>query len=156
MPKLRIKLIIFLASLMLITASHAQTTPKKTNSVSEEPIMQAGGYSNISNAKLEELVNQGVLLVDIRRAEEWQQTGILKGSKTITFFDKTGRLDPNFLPKFTAIAKPDQPVILICRTGNRTKFASEAIVKQLGYKNVMNVTQGIMGWIAEKRPVTKY
>jgi len=46
--------------------------------------------------------------------------------------------------------------MLICRTGNRTKAASEALVKQLGYKNVMNVTTGITGWIAEKRPVTKY
>ena len=97
-----------------------------------------------------------MLIVDIRRKEEWQQTGIVKGSKTITFFDRTGRINQEFVPQFTAIAKPDQPVILICRTGNRTKAASEAIAKQLGYKNVMNVTTGIMGWITQKRPVVKY
>ncbi len=121
-----------------------------------DPIPQAGGYSNIDNAKLKELVAQGVVLVDIRRQEEWQQTGIIKGSKTITFFDKTGRINPNFVPEFTALVKQDQPVALICRTGNRTQAASQAVAQQLGYKSVMNVTHGITGWIAEKRPVEKY
>ena len=121
-----------------------------------DPIPQAGGYSNIENAKLQELVDHGVLLVDIRRKEEWQQTGIVEGSKTITFFDKTGNINPNFVAEFTTVAKPDQPVMLICRTGNRTQAAGQAIAQQLGYKFVMNVTRGITGWIAEKRPVAKY
>ena len=105
---------------------------------------------------LQEFLNQGVLLVDIRREEEWQQTGIVEGSKTITFFDKMGNINKHFVPQFTAIAKPDQPVMLICRTGNRTQAVSRALVEQLGYKNVMNVTTGIVGWIAEKRSVDKY
>lgn len=144
---------------MSITACNSKpeaVVDAKLASPAPEPQMQAGGYSNITNAKLQELLNQGVVLVDIRREEEWQQTGIVKGSKTITFFDKTGHVSNDFLPKFTAIAKTDQPIMLICRTGNRTKAASDALVNQLGYKNVMNVTTGIMGWIAEKRPVANY
>ena len=125
------------------------------NSVNQ-PVMQAGGYSNINNDKLQQLLDDNVVVIDIRREEEWQQTGIIKDSKPITFFDKTGRVKSDFVSKFTAITKPDQPVILICRTGNRTKAASEAIVKHLGYKNVMNVTNGITRWIGEKRPVVKY
>jgi len=149
--------ILFFISWMFITTSYAKTEAAvDTKSKPAEAVMQAGGYSNISNAKLQELLDQGVLLVDIRREEEWQHTGIVEGSKPITFFDRTGNVSNDFLPKFTAIAKTDQPIMLICRTGNRTKAASEALVKQLGYKNVMNVTTGIMGWIAEKRPVTKY
>lgn len=148
------KIVLFLC-FIFFTNSHADTKLKTSNIVAE-PIMQAGGYSNISNAKLQQLLDNNVLLIDIRRKEEWQQTGIVKGSKTITFFDKTGRVNNDFVPKFTAFAKPDQPVILICRTGNRTKAASEALVKHLGYKNVMNVTDGITRWIAEKRPVVKY
>ena len=156
MQNLKIKTISLLASLIFITACNANTETSEDVTTTAEPVMQAGGYSNISNAKLQELVSQGVLLVDIRREEEWRQTGIVEGSKTITFFDGTGSLSPDFLPKFTAIANSNEAVILICRTGNRTKAASEAIAKQLGYKNVMNVTTGIMGWIAEKRPVIKY
>lgn len=121
-----------------------------------EPIPQPGGYSNIDNAKLKELMDQGVAIVDIRLEEEWLQTGIVKGSKTITFFDRMGRINPKFVPEFTAIVKQDQRVALICRTGSRTQAASQAVAEQLGYKNVMNVTHGITGWIAERRPVDKY
>lgn len=135
-------------------SSSETTAPAPSKIAMSTP--QADGYSNINNAKLEELVKQGVTLVDIRLKEEWQQTGIVKGSKTITFFDKTGRISPNFVPDFTAAVKPDQPVALICRTGNRTQAASKAIAQQLGYKNVMNVTHGITGWISENRPVVEY
>ena len=164
--------IIFFGFLLsILTACNANTnvdsstvvnTAKNTsnkevaNTKVADPIPQPGGYSNIDNAKLKELAKQGVLLVDIRRKEEWQQTGIVEGSKTITFFDRTGNINPNFVPEFTALAKPDQPVMLICRTGNRTQAASRAIAEQLGYKNVMNVTNGITGWMAEKRPVSSY
>ncbi len=121
-----------------------------------EPIPQAGGYSNIDNATLQQFINQGVTVIDIRRQEEWQQTGIVKGSKTITFFDKRGQINPRFVPEFTALTNPEKPVALICRTGNRTQAASQAIAQQLGYKNVFNVTHGITGWIADKRNVESY
>lgn len=152
------KVNIFFISLFLsLTACNADNTKGSSSTVkAAEPIPQQGGYSNIENAKLKELIEQGVTVVDIRRQEEWQQTGIIKGSKTITFFDHTGRINPNFVPEFRAIAKQDRPVILICRTGNRTQAASQAVAQQLGYKAVLNVTHGITGWIAEKRPVVKY
>ncbi len=122
----------------------------------ENAAVQPNGVVNINDAKLQTLLDQGVTLVDIRLPEEWRQTGIVKGSKTITFFDRTGRINPDFVPQFTALVKPDQPVALICRTGNRTMAASDAIARQLGYKHVYNVKHGITGWLSEKRPVVKY
>jgi len=155
--------IVIVSLLLPLAACNAKTslssvTPAASPSTvkAAAPIPQAGGYSNIDNAKLKELIAQGVTIVDIRREEEWQQTGIVGGSKTITFFDNMGRINPNFVPEFTALVKADQPVALICRTGNRSQAASQAVAQQLGYKNVMNVTHGITGWIAEKRPVAKY
>ncbi len=137
-------------------ASVKSVVPATTASKQADPVKQAGGFTIIDNAKLQELLDKGVTLVDIRRPEEWQQTGIIKGSKTITFFDRTGRINPKFLPEFTSLVKPDQPVALICRTGNRSKAASQAIAQQLGYKHVMDVGHGITSWIGEKRPVVKY
>ncbi len=128
----------------------------KTDTTVAAPIPQSGGYSNIDYAQLEKMMKDGVTLVDIRRKEEWQQTGIVKGAKTITFFNRNGSINPNFVPEFTAIAKADKAVALMCRTGSRTRAASQAIVQQLGYKKVYNVTHGITGWIAEKRPVVPY
>jgi len=156
-----IKLVVFLAILPLAACnSEAQVKSVVPNTATEsraiEPVLQAGGYHNIDNTKLQAMLDKGITLVDIRLPEEWRQTGIIKGSKTITFFERSGRINPNFVPEFTALVKPDQPVALICRTGNRTKAASEAIAKQLGYKQVYNVTHGITRWIAEKRPVVKY
>ena len=113
-------------------------------------------YSNVNNEELQKMIDDGVLVIDIRREEEWKQTGIIAGSKTITFFDRAGRISPDFLPKFTAVAKKDQAVVLICRSGARTKVASQAIAQQLGYKKVVNVTNGIMSWITEKRPISVY
>jgi rhodanese-related sulfurtransferase len=145
---------------ILLSACGGSSTNTQTDTASTKaanaPIPQTGGYSNTDNAQLEKLIKEGVTLVDIRREEEWLQTGIVKGANTITFFTRTGRINPNFMAEFTALVKPEQPVALICRTGNRTRAASKAIAQQLGYKKVYNVTRGITGWIAEKRPVVTY
>ncbi|MCK5895416.1 MAG: rhodanese-like domain-containing protein [Cocleimonas sp.] len=157
-----IALSIFLSACGSETNTQAETsTPATTQQGAAAqplsiPVPQVGSYSNINNAQLEQLMKQGVTLVDIRRQEEWQQTGIVQGANTITFFTRTGRINPEFMPQFTALVKADQPVALICRTGNRTRAASQAIAKQLGYKKVYNVTRGITGWIGEKRPVVTY
>ena len=163
MKNMKNKLSLVLATIFLLTISACNSTSTSGSSSANqaatktaEPIPQAGGYSNIDNAKLQELIKEGVTLVDIRRIEEWQQTGVVKGSKTITFFDNRGRINPNFVPEFTAITDQEKPVIIICRTGSRSQAASQAISTQLGYKKVLNVTHGITGWIAEKRPVARY
>ena len=149
-----ILLSLLLSALLSITGCNAKTDSQTARAT--DPVPQAGGYSNIDNAKLQELLKQGVPLVDIRLEQEWKQTGIIQGSKTITFFDRTGRINPNFVPEFTKLVKKDQPVAIICRTGNRSVAASQAIAQQLGYKKVFNVTHGITGWIKENRPVVKY
>jgi len=112
-------------------------------------------FTNVSNEELEKLLDQGVTLVDIRLPEEWRQTGIIKGSHTITLFDKNGRVAEDFISKFSAITSPEKPVALICRTGNRSRAASTMLVKQLGYKDVYNVTKGITDWIRNGRPVAR-
>lgn len=132
------------------------TTTETTATPTESPIPQPGGYSNISNTLLQSMLDQGITVIDIRREEEWRETGIIEGVTPITFFQKNGRLNPNFLDSFNAVTSPDKPVALICRSGNRTQAASKAIAQQLGYKEVYNVTYGIKGWLKEKRPVVSY
>lgn len=148
---------------LLINTGHAETqgsstvlAQNDTPSAADAPIPQPGGYSNISNAQLEKLIDEGVTVIDIRLEEEWRETGIVEGVTPITFFMANGQINPQFLPEFTTAVKPEQPVALICRSGNRTQAASRAIAQQLGYKSVYNVTYGIKGWLAEKRPVVSY
>lgn len=102
---------------------------------------------NIDNAELTRLMSTGVAVVDIRTAPEWKETGIVPGSHLFTLFDERGRADaPAWLEKVKSVAKPEQPVVVICRTGNRTKPASQFLSQQAGYKTVYNVTKGITAW----------
>ncbi len=109
---------------------------------------------NIDNAELARLTAKGVPLIDIRTAGEWKSTGIIPGSKLLTFFNEKGDANPAlWLSSAKGIAKPDQPVILICRSGNRTRAAAQYLSEQAGYKTVYNVSSGLNGWLSERRAV---
>ena len=111
-------------------------------------------YTNVDNAQLKALLAQGVPLYDIRRPEEWRQTKVVEGSRTLTYVDASGLANPEFLPRFTAEVGKNDPVVLICRSGSRTdKLARELAAR--GYTKVHSVQGGIMGWIAENHPVVK-
>ena len=112
-------------------------------------------YTNVDNAGLKKLVDEGIPLFDVRRPEEWRETGVVKGSRLLTFVDEAGRVKPGFLETLTQRISPDQPVALICRTGNRTDVLARYLVDKLGYQQVYNVREGITGWIGDGLPVNR-
>jgi rhodanese-related sulfurtransferase len=120
---------------------------------SATPGMQQSGVQDVSNAELEALQQKGVTLIDIRLPEEWQQTGVVKNSQLLTFFNASGAVNPQFVSEATAIAAPGGEVAIICRTGNRTRAAAEMLVQAGIYNRVYNVTDGITGWIGAGKPV---
>lgn len=108
---------------------------------------------DIDNAELARLQAAGVPVIDVRTAPEWEETGIVPGSRLLTFFDDQGKADPPaWLARASRLARPDQPVVVICRSGNRTKAVSQ-FMSQQGYSRVYNVRDGIRAWIKEGRPV---
>jgi rhodanese-related sulfurtransferase len=134
--------------------SRAESLDNTGKAAVNQGATQQGSITNVSNAELQKLLDQGVTLVDIRRPEEWQETGVIAGSQRLTLFTANGSVAPNFLSDLEKAASRDKPVALICRTGNRTRAGSE-MVAQAGYGQVYNVTKGITGWIAEGRAVTR-
>lgn len=112
-------------------------------------------YGNVNNAELQMMLEQNTPIYDVRRPEEWRQTGVIEGSKLLTFVDASGRLQPDFIDRFTAAIGQNDPVILICRTGSRTSTLARLLVEQLGYTRVYNVRDGITRWISDDRPVTR-
>ena len=112
-------------------------------------------YTNVDNAALKTLIAQGVPVYDVRRAEEWRSTGVVEGSRMLTYVDKSGRPDPEFLPRFTAEVGKNDPVILICRTGNRTDKLARELMEKHGYTRVYNVRNGITHWTREHNPVIR-
>ena len=110
-------------------------------------------YTNVDNTELKALMDKGVPLYDVRRAEEWRQTKVVEGSHTLTYVDKSGKPNPDFLPRFTAEVGKNDPVILICRTGSRTDALARELMA-MGYTQVYNVRHGITRWIGDGNPVT--
>ena len=109
---------------------------------------------DIDSAQLAQMTKNGVTVIDIRTKPEWEETGIVPGSKLLAFFDERGKADPAaWLDKVKPLAGPNDPVIVICRSGNRTKAVSQFLSQQAGYAKVYNVKSGIKGWIADKGAV---
>ena len=100
------------------------------------------------------MIEQNVAIFDVRRPTEWHQTGIVEGSQLLTFVDSNGRIKADFFNRFSAAVDKDQPVILICRTGNRTSTLARLLVEKMGFTQIYNVRNGITQWIREKRPIT--
>ena len=99
----------------------------------------------------------GGIVIDIRREEEWKETGILQGSNTITAFTKDGNIHPDFPKKFFDLINDiDVPILLYCRTGNRTGILGQALIDQVGQTNVSHLSEGIVGWKKQGLPTVDY
>ncbi|AXS40023.1 FKBP-type peptidyl-prolyl cis-trans isomerase [Breoghania sp. L-A4] len=118
--------------------------------------VRAKSYTDLDNDALKARIAAGTTIVDIRRPDEWQQTGVIPGSHLITFFDKEGKANPSFGAALQAvIANPAQEVVFICRTGSRSSVLSKYLAERAGFINVANVEKGIMDWIASGGEVAK-
>ncbi|MBT7308307.1 MAG: peptidylprolyl isomerase [Gammaproteobacteria bacterium] len=130
--------------------------PANSTLLFDVELLDIARYTNIDNSELKALLKEEkVTLVDIRRPEEWKQTGVVEGSEMITAFTKRGGIHPQFSEKFLQRFKPEERVVIICRTGSRTARLAQALVKELGWKQVYNVEKGITGWIKQENPVVK-
>ncbi len=103
-----------------------------------------------------QFVENNMKIIDIRTPAEWRETGIVKGSYTIMFFDEKGNFNvANFLKQLDMVVKKDEPFALICRIGSRTGMVSEFLSEKLGYK-VTNLKGGIMKMIHEGYKTVPY
>ena len=110
----------------------------------------------IGNNALASLIDKQVPIIDIRRQEEWSQTGIIEGSILMTFFDKEGKAEVDtWLQNLDLVANKNEPFILICRTGRRTGLVANFLSKKLKYEKVYDVTDGITEWIRKGNTVVK-
>jgi rhodanese-related sulfurtransferase len=99
----------------------------------------------------------GTIIIDIRREEEWKETGIINGAETITAFKANGEIHEDFQQKFFSLIKDrDTPFLLYCRTGNRTGELGNALVNQLGFEKVIHLKNGIVQWKKQGYEVVEY
>ena len=134
--------------------------PPNATLVFEIELLDVTTPVTLGQATAEDLLkaqSDGVVVIDIRREEEWQDTGIIDGSAAVTAFTETGQVHHEFLTKFQELAPtPDTPVMLYCRTGNRTTSLGNALIDQLGFSDVSHLSTGIEGWLADGRETVPY
>ena len=114
---------------------------------------QAGSIVSAPDA-LAKAQGQELTLIDIRTPAEWRQTGIAAGALPI---DMTRQ---SFVDEVLQAVKGNKnaPIALICRTGNRSTHAQEAL-EDLGFTQVYNVKEGMAGsgagpgWLGRGLPV---
>lgn len=114
-------------------------------------------FKGINPSQLQELIEKNVTVIDIRTPPEWESLGVVPTSKKIMFFDEKGQYDiQKWMNEFsTHVVDKNQAFILVCRSGNRTGTVGKFLTKQLGYKKVYHLQDGIKSWIKEGRAINK-
>lgn len=84
------------------------------------------------------------VLIDVREPDEWQE-GHVAGATHIPLGDLPARL---------AEVPRDRPVLLFCRSGNRSGRAT-ALLREQGYDQAINVEGGITAWQRAGLPVMR-
>ncbi len=103
---------------------------------------------DVGTDALQELLADGVPIIDVRRADEWQATGVVDGSELLTFFDDKGRYDAKqWLEELSGRIDTSKPVIIICQVGGRTSIIGKWLGQQID--TVYNVEDGIVQWIKD-------
>jgi rhodanese-related sulfurtransferase len=114
---------------------------------------------DISSTTAFTMQQEGALLIDVRTKSEFKELRA-KGSINIPiFYAQKGQrvFNRNFLNEIYQVSNKnlDKKIILICRSGSRTKLASNLLAEQ-GFSNVYNVQQGfVYDWLKIKLPTEK-
>lgn len=116
-----------LTSLYVYSQKNAE--PRKVDAATFQSILETG---------------KSVQLIDVRTPEEFS-AGHIENAVNINIYE------PNFLAKLEALNKK-KPVLVYCKGGGRSADAV-AQMKKMGFRNVVELQQGIMKWENENRPV---
>jgi rhodanese-related sulfurtransferase len=110
-----------------------------------------------SEQAFEKLNSGSLILLDIRRPDEWQKTGVAKGAITLTMDN------PLFLSILENVTGNDKnkSVGIICAAGGRSARVCQALQSQ-GYNFIFDVSEGMNGgafgdgWLSKNLPVVQY
>jgi rhodanese-related sulfurtransferase len=112
---------------------------------------------NISPEQLLTLQNNGALVIDIRTAKEWATSGTIPSSEKLEFFNEQGEFDAKkWLGDLNQLHPTSrQPIILVCRSGNRSSMLGNYLTKKLGMENIYHLQNGITSWIKAGNKINK-
>lgn len=135
---------------LLLTA--CISVPPK-DAITPNPVGQNvhGGHvvaeGEIAPAMLQEKIDKGEInvLLDVREADEYEETHIPGTTHRISVKELSAEtLD-------AAGIKKDDNIIVYCRSGARSRVAAK-LMRDLGYKNVLELNSGIIHWLEDGFP----
>lgn len=104
-------------------------------------------YESLDNKAFQEVLKQeGIQLLDVRTAQEYSE-GHISNAISIDVNDST------FIDQVRDNLNKDLPIAVYCRSGRRSKKASDILVEQ-GY-SVYELSTGMNGWLKDDLPVEK-
>lgn len=106
----------------------------------------AAGVKNLTPAEAKTLLakDKRIFLLDVRTPEEYRQAR-LQGSRLIPLSELQARL---------AEVPRNRPVLVYCAVGSRSAAAG-GILASRGYHDVLNMTNGIVGWYRSGFPIER-
>ncbi|PPD35620.1 MAG: rhodanese [Methylomonas sp.] len=119
--------------------------------------LAAGELVAVSPEQLLDMQQQNnALVVDIRTEAEWQASGIIANSHKLQSFDSQGHFDEDkWLADLNKMkSSPDQPVILVCRSGSRSAKVGSLLTQKMGVNNVYHLDNGLQSWLKTNHPVS--
>jgi rhodanese-related sulfurtransferase len=123
------KRIALLCLLLVISVTQAFAAEKNINSREAKALLDK---------------NKTIFLLDVRTPQEYSQ-GKLAGSTLIPI----GELER----RYSEVPK-NRPVVVYCAVGARSRSAAGFLAQQ-GYKDVYNVTDGLVGWYRNGFPIQR-
>ena len=135
--------------------------PPNSNLIFEFVILDVlnPNYEKIDSKKLEKLIKENAVALDIRLDNQWKKTGVIKGSFQETAFDIDGKFNVYLLDKIRALAGEESQgieLIFISHDGKTAEILGNAFAEDLGFTNVYVLDGGILSWVNSNRPLEKY
>ena len=110
----------------------------------------------VNNEKIKMLLGNSVPLLDIRTEGEWRETGVINNSYLLTFFDKDGNYNfKKWMIEIREIADENGPVIIMCRSGRRSRIVSNMMIKENSEYLIYHSTNAIKSWIESSNKTVK-
>lgn len=130
-----IALLFVLSSLLVGCATPTPTAPPAATQPTATPLTLP---ADVTPKMVEELRATGaIVIIDVREPEEYA-VGRIPGATLIPLGE---------LAKRTSEVPTDKPVVMVCRSGNRSGQAVQ-ILQKAGFTNVHNMTGGMNAWTA--------
>jgi len=85
-----------------------------------------------------------MVLIDVRSPQEWRQTGIAPGARTVTIHDPRGLSGFVEAVKAAVGGDLDKAIAVVCASGSRSTIAQKTLT-EAGFTRITNLREGMLG-----------